>query len=58
MLVDDQYRFREKLSSKMAIYTLLNNVLSSLGRKNLLVVYSATYKKGLTALTMKYFWLK
>jgi len=35
VLVDDQYGFREKLSTKMATYTLLNNVLSSLDRRNL-----------------------
>jgi len=35
MLVDDQYGFREKLSTEMATYALLNNVLSSLDRRNL-----------------------
>jgi len=35
ILVDDQYGFREKLSTETAIYTLLNNVLSSLDRRNL-----------------------
>jgi len=29
VLVGDQYGFREKLSTKTAIYTLLNNVVSS-----------------------------
>jgi len=33
--VDDQYGFREKLSTETAIHTLLNNVLSSLDRRNL-----------------------
>jgi hypothetical protein len=31
----DQYSFREKLSTETATYTLLNNVLSSLERRNL-----------------------
>jgi len=35
ILVGDQYGFREKLSTETAIYTLLNNVLSSLDRRNL-----------------------
>jgi len=35
ILVGDQYRFREKLSTETAIYTLLNNVLSSFDRRNL-----------------------
>jgi len=35
MLVDDQYGSREKLSAKTATYTLINNVLSSLDRRNL-----------------------
>ena len=33
--VGDQYGFREKLSAKTAIYTLLNNALSSFDRRNL-----------------------
>jgi len=33
-LVNEQFGFREKLSTEMATYTLLNNVLSSLDRKN------------------------
>ena len=35
ILVGDQYSFREKLSTETAIYTLLNNVLSSFDRRNL-----------------------
>jgi len=35
VLVDDQYGFREKLSTEMAAYILLNNVFSSLDRRNL-----------------------
>jgi hypothetical protein len=35
VLAGDQYGFREKLSTETAIYTLLNNVLSSLDRRNL-----------------------
>ena len=58
VLAGDQYGFREKLSTETAIYTLLNNVLSSLIEGILLVVYFATYKKRLTVLIMKYFWLK
>jgi hypothetical protein len=33
-LVNEQFGFREKLSTEMATYTLLNNILSSLDRKN------------------------
>jgi len=35
ILVGDQYGFREQLSTETAIYTLLNNVLSSFDRRNL-----------------------
>jgi len=35
ILVGDQYGFREKLSTETAIYTLLNSVLSSFDRRNL-----------------------
>ena len=35
ILVGDQYGFREKFSTETAIYTLLNNVLSSLVRRTL-----------------------
>ena len=35
ILVDDQYGFRKQLSTEMATYTLLNNVLSSLDGRNL-----------------------
>ena len=35
ILIGDQYGFREKLSTETAIYTLLNNVLSSFDRTNL-----------------------
>jgi len=34
ILVNEQFVFREKLSNEMATYILLNNVLSSLDRKN------------------------
>ena len=34
ILVNEQLSFREKLSTKMAMYTLLNNVLSFLDKKN------------------------
>jgi hypothetical protein len=34
ILVNEHFGFREKLSTEMATYTLLNNVLSSLDRKN------------------------
>jgi len=33
-LVSEQFGFREKLSTEIATYTLSNNVLSSLDRKN------------------------
>ena len=33
ILVGDQYGFREKLCTQRAIYTLLNNVLSSLDKR-------------------------
>jgi len=34
ILVNDQHGFREKLPNETAMYTLLNNVLSSLVKKN------------------------
>jgi hypothetical protein len=34
-LVNEQFAFREKSSTETAMYTLLNNVLSSLDKKNL-----------------------
>jgi hypothetical protein len=34
ILVNEQFGFREKLSTEMATYTLLNNILSSLNKKN------------------------
>jgi hypothetical protein len=58
MLVNEQFGFREKLSTEMATYTLLNNVLSSLDKKKLLVVYFVTCKKRLIALIVTYFWPK
>jgi sarcosine oxidase/L-pipecolate oxidase len=33
-LANEQFGFREKLSTEIATYTLLNNILSSLDRKN------------------------
>jgi hypothetical protein len=35
ILVGDQYGFRQKLSTEIAIHTLLNNILSSFNRRNL-----------------------
>ena len=34
LLVDDQYGFREKISTENAIYTLLNYILSELDKRN------------------------
>ena len=34
IFLNEQFGFREKLSTEMATYTLLNNILSSLDRKN------------------------
>jgi sarcosine oxidase/L-pipecolate oxidase len=34
ILVNEQFSFREELSTEMATFTLLNKVLSSLDRKN------------------------
>jgi hypothetical protein len=42
----------------MATHNLLNNILSSLDKKNMLVVYSATYKRLSTVSTTMYFWHK
>jgi hypothetical protein len=58
ILVNEQFGFREKLSTDMATYALLNNILFSLDKKKLLVFYFATYKKRLTVLTMTYYWPK
>jgi hypothetical protein len=33
-LVNEQFGFREKLSTEMATYTLINNILSTLDKKN------------------------
>ena len=57
ILVGDQYGFGETLSTETAIYTLLNNVLSSFDRRNLVGVLFSDLQKAF-ALTMKYFWLK
>jgi hypothetical protein len=37
ILVNEPFGFREKLSTEMATYTLLNNVFLSLDRKNFVV---------------------
>jgi len=34
LLVDDQYGFREKISTENAVYTLLNYILSELDKRN------------------------
>jgi len=49
ILVGDQCGFREKLSAETAIYTLLNNVLSSLDRRNLGGGLFCDLQKHLTA---------
>jgi len=55
IMVYDQYGFREELSTETVTYALLNNVLSSLYRRNLVGGLFCDYKKRLAALTMKYF---
>jgi hypothetical protein len=54
----EQFGFREKSSTEMTTHNLLNNVLSSLGKKIMLVVYSATYKRLSTVSTSTYSWQK
>jgi len=55
-LVNEQFGFREKLSTDLATYALLNTVLISVDKNILVVVYFVTYKKHSTALIMIYFW--
>ena len=55
ILVNEQFGFREKLSTEMATYTLLNNVLLSLDRKNFVGGLFCDLQK---VLTITYFWLK
>ena len=57
ILVHEQFGFREKSSTEMATYEFLNNVLSSLDKKNLGGLF-CDLKKHLIALTMTYFWPK
>jgi hypothetical protein len=45
-LVNEQFGFREKLSTEMATFTLLNKVLLSPDRKSLLEDYSVACKKA------------
>jgi hypothetical protein len=49
-LVNEQFGFREKLSTEMATYTHLNNVLSSLDRKNFVDVLFCDRKNFLGGL--------
>ena len=58
LLVKEQFGFREKSSTDITTYALLNTVLLSLDKKKiLLVAYFVIYKKPLTVLIMLYFWL-
>jgi hypothetical protein len=57
-LVTEQFGFREKLSTEMATFTLLNKILLPPDRKILLEDYSVICKKHLIALPTIYFWPK
>jgi hypothetical protein len=59
ILVNEQFGFREKLSTDTATYAFLNKVLLSLDKRNSVAVFNfVTCKKRLTALTMTFFWPK
>ena len=59
ILVGDQYGFREQLSTETAIYTLLNNVLSSFDRRNLVGGLFCDLQKAFDCVNhIIYFWLK
>ena len=53
-LVEEQFGFREKSSTDMATYALLNSVLSSLDKKHFIGGIFATYKRLLIVLTTIY----
>jgi hypothetical protein len=55
ILVSQQFGFREKLSTEMAIYTFLSTILLSLDKNTLLVDYFVACKRLLTMLIMIYF---
>jgi hypothetical protein len=54
ILVNEQFGFREKLSTDMATYAFLNKVLS-LDKKNYVGGLFCDLQKRLTALTMIFF---
>ena len=56
ILVNEQFGFRERSTTEMATYALLNNILLSLDKKNLLVGYFVICRRPLIVLTMVYFW--
>jgi len=55
ILDKEQFGFREKSSTDMATYALLNTVLSSLDKKLLVGGFFATYKRLLIVLTTIYY---
>ena len=56
ILINEQFGFRENSSTDAATYALLNSVLSSLGKKKILLVGClAIYKRLLIVLTMTFF---
>ena len=56
--MNEQFDFRDKLSTDMATYALLNKVLLSLEKKIMLVAFLATCKKRLIVSTMTFVWPK
>ena len=58
ILVNEQFGFREKFPTEMATYTLLNNVLSSLGRKKFVGGLFCNLQKAFDCVNHNIFWLK
>jgi hypothetical protein len=56
ILVTERFGFREKSSTEMATYSLLNNILSSLDNKSYVGGYFVIYKRLSIALTITYSW--
>jgi len=56
LLVDEQFGFREQISTDSAIFDLLNSVLFSLDNKHFVGGFSAICRRPLTVLIMGCYW--